>query len=388
MAFVVLGITGSIAAVRAFDLCRELRKQGHIVQVVQSAASSHIITQGAMQWASGRPVISHLSGDIEHIKFFGAKGKADILIIAPATANTISKIAMGIDDTPVTTFATTAIGSKKPVLLAPAMHQPMYEHPIVLENLEKLSKRGVRVIAPLEEDDKAKMHSIYGIIMEMERALNPGKWQGKKVLVASGAFYEKIDDARVITNMSSGKMGAELAKALHQAGAQVSVIGNNFEGTYAKFSEARDAKALEKKVLEELGNEYDWFFCPAAIPDFEPQKYKGKLSSEKEIVVTLKPKKKLLEIVREKFPKIGIVAFKAQWGKTNAQLAKTGKEFLKKRKVNAVVCVNLEKHAFGADRAEMVYVDAKKTKILKGTKKEIAEKIARETLGFNAKKKR
>ena len=107
---IVVAVCGSIAAVRSFDIVRLLRSRGAKVHVVMSSAAEGIITADAMQWASGNRVITKLTGKTEHVKFFGKKGKADLLLIAPATANTISKIAMGIDDSTITTFATIAIG--------------------------------------------------------------------------------------------------------------------------------------------------------------------------------------------------------------------------------------------------------------------------------------
>src|SRR3989344_4159274 len=170
---IVLGVTGSIASVRAFDLIRELRKNGFSVQVVASKASLELIGEKALEWAAGSKVISEISGKTEHIKFFGKNGSAELLLIAPATANTISKIAMGVDDTPITTFAATAIGSKKPVLIAPAMHKPMHAHPIVQENLEKLKKLNrVKIISPLLKEEKAKIGSVQTIVLEVQAALS------------------------------------------------------------------------------------------------------------------------------------------------------------------------------------------------------------------------
>ena len=135
---IVIGVTGSIAAVEVVKLIRSLRRHGALVQPVMSQAASGIIHPDSLTYASGRETITRLSGRVEHITYCGDEGSADLLLIAPCTANTISKIACGIDDTPVTTFATTAIGSRKPVILVPAMHHSMYRHPAVIENLAKL----------------------------------------------------------------------------------------------------------------------------------------------------------------------------------------------------------------------------------------------------------
>ncbi|MEK6958371.1 MAG: bifunctional phosphopantothenoylcysteine decarboxylase/phosphopantothenate--cysteine ligase CoaBC, partial [archaeon] len=359
---------------RAFDLCRELRRKGFDVQIVMSEAAEGIVTEEAMEFASGRKVISKLSGKIEHVKFFGKKGKASLLLVAPATANTISKIAMGIDDTPVTTFATVAIGSGKPVLLAPAMHAPMYAHPIVVANLDRLRKHGVKVIAPLEKEGKAKLQNIGEIVFEVEKALHPQKLKGKKILVASGAFQSKIDDVRVITNNSSGKMGSALAVECALNGAVVKQIGNGVHEEFIHFEETKDADELEEKVLAELRNGYDYFFCPAALPDFDVQRSKGKLDSKKAFELKLEPRKKFLNKVMEKFSSLKIIAFKAEYGKGKKELESAAKKMLAEKKLFAVVATDISKNPVGADESEMLFC-GKKSFWVKGAKKEIAGKI-------------
>ena len=135
---IVLAVTGSIGAVRVIELARELIRSVAEVYGVMSAAEQHIIHSDAFHYATGHEVITDLAGEVENVKFCGADGCADLLLIAPGTANTIGKMACGVDDTPVTTFATTAIGSGIPVIVVPAMHNSMYEHPAVMENVDKL----------------------------------------------------------------------------------------------------------------------------------------------------------------------------------------------------------------------------------------------------------
>lgn len=375
---VVLGITGSIAAVRAFDLCRELRRNGFDVQVLLSDSARQMVTEQAMEFASGRKVISSISGKVEHVKFFGKRGSAALLLIAPATANTISKIAMGIDDTPVTTFATIAIGSGKPVLLAPAMHEPMYEHPIVHENLAKLEGRGVRVIEPLMAEGKAKLADIDGIVFEVQRALHRAARKllldGKKVLVASGAFHEKIDEVRVLTNLSSGKMGFAIAVACCLEGAEVKMIGNGAHENFIDFEKAGTAGELEEKTLRALEKNYDYFFCPAAIPDFKASPGKDKVSSEKAMVLCLQPREKMLGKIRKKFPLLKIIAFKAVWGKGRKEMGKEAARFRAQNGFFAVVATDLRKSPFGSETGAFFFCGTKK-KWLKGKKTEVAKVI-------------
>jgi len=160
MAIVVLGVCGSVAAIEAPKLVRDLIRREISVRCVMSNSSRNIIHPYVMEWATGHEVITEITGGVEHVKLCGVNGEASLLVICPATANTISKIANGIDDTSVTTFATTAIGSGIPVIVVPAMHSSMYKNPFVVESLKKLKKNKIRVIGPRFEEDKAKLADV------------------------------------------------------------------------------------------------------------------------------------------------------------------------------------------------------------------------------------
>src|SRR5512136_2304308 len=175
---IILGVTGSIAAVRVVDLVHDLIRRGAEVHSVMTSAACQIIHPYALEYATAFPVITEITGRVEHVEFCGVGGRADLLLIAPATANTIGKIAMGIDDTPVSTFATTALGSGKPVVVVPAMHEAMYRHPAVIKNLETLKGMGVRLIDPRLEEGKAKIADNAAIVWEVERLLGPDDLAG------------------------------------------------------------------------------------------------------------------------------------------------------------------------------------------------------------------
>ncbi len=157
---VVLGVCGSAAAIESPKLARELVRRGISMRCVMSASAREIIHPNIMEWATQHKVITGITGKVEHVNLCGVEGTASLLLICPATANTISKIANGIDDTPVTTFATTAIGSGIPVIIVPAMHASMYKNPFVVENLEKLKRRNIQIVEPRFEENKAKLADI------------------------------------------------------------------------------------------------------------------------------------------------------------------------------------------------------------------------------------
>ncbi|MCX6695620.1 MAG: hypothetical protein NTU61_04930 [Candidatus Altiarchaeota archaeon] len=168
---IVVGVCGSVAAVRTPELVRELVRQGFDVECVMSPEAQGIIHPNVLHWASDKPVITELSGAVEHVKLLGVGGSAKLLLICPATSNTISKIACGIDDTTVTTMVATALGAKKPVIIVPAMHVSMFRNPFVAENIKKLKKAGIRFVGPRIEEDKAKIAEEEDIIAEVKRAL-------------------------------------------------------------------------------------------------------------------------------------------------------------------------------------------------------------------------
>src|SRR3990170_9129543 len=218
---IVVGITGSIAAVKCVELIRELIRHGADVYPVMTKDALGIVTADAIEFAAGRRPVTHLTGDMSYIDLCGTEGEADLLLVAPCTANTVSKIATGIDDTTVTTFATNALGSGIPLVIAPAMHESMYEQPIVKGNVERLRSVGVEVLQPIMEEDKAKLADVDAIVAHVIRKLGPAELAGKKVVVIAGATSEPIDDVRVITNVSTGGTGVALARPAFERGADV-----------------------------------------------------------------------------------------------------------------------------------------------------------------------
>jgi phosphopantothenoylcysteine decarboxylase/phosphopantothenate--cysteine ligase len=216
---IVVGVTGSIAAVRVVDLIRGLIRHGAEVHCVMSGAAKEILHPYALEYASSNPVITEITGKVEHVEFCGVGGKADLLLVAPATANTIGKMACGIDDTPVTTFATTAIGSGKPVMVVPAMHEAMYCHPAVMKNLDGLKSMGVAVIDPRIEEEKAKIADSISVVLAVERLLGPKDLASKRVLVTSGATAERVDPHKDTDQPGFWKTGTEIALEAYRRGA-------------------------------------------------------------------------------------------------------------------------------------------------------------------------
>ena len=265
---IVVGVTGSIAAVRVVDLIRDLIRRGAEVHCVASRAAQQILHPYALEYATTHPVITEITGQVEHVQFCGVCGQADLLLIAPATANTIGKMACGIDDTPVTTFATTAIGSSKPVAVVPAMHEAMYRHPAVLRNLDALREMGVTLIDPRIEEGKAKIADNLLVVREMERLLGPADLAGKRILITSGSNAETVDPIRILTNRASGKTGIALALEARRRGAEVTLVHRFLQDIPVRQVYAESAKEMLEAVLAEVAKGCDALISAAAVADY------------------------------------------------------------------------------------------------------------------------
>ena len=374
---IVMGITGGIGAVKCIELARELIRQGAEVHAVMSKEARKIIHPNAMHYATGNPVITKLSGAIEHVEFCGGEGKADLLLIAPCTSNTIGKIAHGIDDTVVTSFATTM--QKEKILIVPAMHKTMYENPFLQENLKHIVENGINFFPPKSAEGIAKFPEIGEIVLECERILSKGLLKGKKVLIVNGPTQEDIDEIRVISNRASGKTGIEIAKECYRQKAEVCTV-QNLEGVSRKIKnlKARTGKEMQETVLKELENNYDLYITPAALVDFTVQKKEGKIKSAEGLELRLKPGEKLADLIRKKFPELGIVAFKAEVGVSEKELIESAKKKMKELNASIVVANDVQKKGLGTEDNEVIIVSLKGEKKVSGTKAEIARALVEE----------
>lgn len=306
---IVLAVTGSIAAVETVRLTHALRRRGAHVQAVMSPAACRILHPDALTYATGRPAITEISGLVEHVAFCGDGGSADLFLVAPCTANTLCKIAQGIDDTPVTTFATTALGRGMPVVVVPAMHHSMFRHPGVANCLELLKSWGIGIVSPRIEEGKAKIADLEEIVLWCERKLLGKPLEGRHVLITSGPCREAVDDVRILTTRSSGRMGEALARHAFRLGARVTLVHQGFV-PYAENVQVAGAQEMRQAVLRILSrSDVDLYLSAAAISDFSPEPYPGKIPSGTPITLSLRPLPKLIDEVTGGF-KIPVVAFK------------------------------------------------------------------------------
>ncbi|MCQ8902651.1 MAG: bifunctional phosphopantothenoylcysteine decarboxylase/phosphopantothenate--cysteine ligase CoaBC [Methanothrix sp.] len=353
---VALGVTGSIAAVRVVDLVRDLIRRGADVHCVMSEAAQRILHPHALEYASNNPVITEITGRVEHVELCGVEGRADMLLIAPATANTIGKIACGIDDTPVTTFATTAIGSGKPVVVVPAMHEAMYRHPAVVENLKRLISMGVVCIDPRIEESKAKIAENARIVAEVERILGPGDLRSRRILVTSGATAESIDPIRIITNRASGRTGVEIAREAYRRGAEVTIVHRSRLGLPFKEIYVESAQDMLDAVMRELSTGYDALIGAAAVGDFTVDTEQRKIKSKDEVVLRLKPAPKILRSVRSMHPNLAIIGFKAETFVSDEDLIRSARESMEASCLNLVIANDVGAGGMGTDDNRVLIV--------------------------------
>jgi phosphopantothenoylcysteine decarboxylase/phosphopantothenate--cysteine ligase len=352
-------MTGGIACVECVKLARQLIRHGAEVVTVMSEEACRILSPMAMEFATGNKVITELTGMVEHVSY-----DADLMLIAPCTANTISKIALGIADNPVTTFA---IAAKK-ILIAPSMHLSMYENKFLQENIERCESKGIKFIPPKIEENKAKMANIDRIVADVIRVIRGDK-KGKKVLIIGGATYEAIDDVRGITNLSSGRMAKALVKEAYERGADVALWAS-FEGVeHIKSKKFRSVNDIVKLIEEEKEN-YDVVINCAAISDFVVEKREGKISSGKEIELRLRPAPRINPFLK-KIAK-NVIAFKLE--EKEESVVEKAKELIVKDGVNYVIGNTIE--SMGSKEAKIWIVGKEGLiKELRGKKEEIARDI-------------
>jgi phosphopantothenoylcysteine decarboxylase/phosphopantothenate--cysteine ligase len=383
---IILCITGSVAAIKSTEIARELMRRGADVYAVMSENAKQIVHPDMVEWATGNPVVIELTGKTEHVTYAGEhEKKADLILVAPSTANTIGKVASGIDDTPVTTTLTTGIGAGIPVIIAPAMHASMYKHPIINENIQKLNRLGIEVLTPKMEEGKAKIPSTSEIVEAVIKKLSVKQdLENKKILITAGPTRAYLDAFRFITNPSSGKMGVAIAENALKRGAQVTLIYG--PGTYrppskVKVIRVQTTEDMLKAVMGELTEiQYDSIILAAAAADYGVLKRKNEKTSsgKEEWVLRLKPLPKIIENVKTIRPDIFLIGFKAEYNTSNDKLINRAYQRLLEVGMDLIVAndVSRKGSGFGTDTNEVFIIDTKKNiEHYSTTKYEIAEKI-------------
>jgi len=374
---IALCITGSVAAARCPELARELMRHGADVRVVMTPSATKLITPQLMYWATGSEVITELTGKLEHVEL---AQWADLVLVAPATANTLSKIAHAIDDTPVTSVVSVALGLGKPVVMVPAMHASMYSHKLLQENLSRLRSAGVLVLEPRVEEGKAKLPAVGEIVEFVIASLGPRDLKGLRVLVTAGPTVEPIDPIKLITNRSSGKMGIAIARAAAARGAEVTLVygpGTEAPPTNVKVIRVQTTQEMREAIASGLRERCDVVISAAAAQDLRPERaFEKKLGHTEPVSLKLVPAPRVLEEARRLAPGVFLIGFKAEYGVSDEELLEAARAKLAEG-IDMVVANDLARPGagFGVETNEVLLVTPSSSERLKGTKAEIAQKI-------------
>jgi phosphopantothenoylcysteine decarboxylase/phosphopantothenate--cysteine ligase len=377
---VVLGVSGSIAAIRTVELAHELRRRGATVRAVMTDSARGIIHPWALEFATENDVVTEITGRVEHVELFGREGWADVFLIAPATANTVGKIAAAVDDTTVTTCATTALGSGVPLVVAPAMHEPMYDHPGVAETLARLEEWGVRFVDPRLEEGKAKIAADEAIVLETARAAGERPLAGRHVVVTAGATSERVDPVRVLTNRASGRTGRAVAKACYVRGADVTLLQDGGDVPYATVERVESTAEMLTAALETAGAGADALVSAAAISDYTVEPADSKIRSGQRLNLELQPTPKLLDRVREAHPELPMVGFKLETDGDDRALAAAARDGIER--VGLAFVVANDASVLGAAETRVLLVDAEDVEEYAGSKAGLGLRVADRLAGL------
>ncbi|MFC7128630.1 bifunctional phosphopantothenoylcysteine decarboxylase/phosphopantothenate--cysteine ligase CoaBC [Haloferax chudinovii] len=376
---VALGVTGSIAAVKVVELAHELRRRGASVRAVMTDAATGIVHPWAVEFATDDDVVTEITGRVEHVELCGRDGWADVFLVAPATANTVGKIAAAIDDSPVTTTATTALGAGVPVVVAPAMHEPMYDHPGVLDAIERVRSWGVEFVDPRIEEGKAKIATEEAIVTGVANATTEQTLAGKSVVVTAGATTESIDPIRTLSNRASGRTGRAVARALAIRGADVTLVHDGDDVHYADVLAVESAAEMVEAVEAAVDADADALVSAAAISDFTVEAADEKIRSGEARTLDLEPAPKLIDTVRESHPDLAIVGFKAET--TGDDEAMVGEARRIMDRVGLAFVVANDASVMGADETRALVVRADETSEYVGSKDGLGARVAVELAG-------
>ena len=362
---ITLGVTGGIAAYKAAELTRLLVRQGALVQVAMSEAATHFVTPLTFQALSGQPVFTTLwetqaAGAMAHIRL---SRDADLLLVAPASADFLAKLALGLADDLLSTLA---LAHNGPLLVAPAMNREMWGKKVTQRNVATLRADGVTVLGPASgeqacgEVGEGRMLEPADIVDALIAHLQPKLLVGKKVLLTAGPTFEAIDPVRGITNLSSGKMGFAIARAARDAGAEVTLVcGPVTQASPAGISriDVTSAQQMHAAVMARVANQ-DVFIGVAAVADYRPQspaahKLKKEDGAPPPSIDLIRNPDILAEVAALPAPPL-CVGFAAE----SQQLAEYAEQ--KRRRKNIPLIVgNLIQDGFGGENNTLIFFDDK-----------------------------
>ena len=384
----MVGVTGGIAAYKSAALVRLFSEAGHSVQVVATNNAFKFIGKSTLEALSGNSISvvdPDLFTDVDQVKHIAVAKSADLIVVAPATASFLAKMASGIADDLLTT---TVLAATCPVVVAPAMHTEMWENKATVSNVETLKNRGVTIVWPAVgrltgEDSGAGRLAEPEEIYETALASLGGPLKGKRVVVTAGGTREPIDAARFIGNFSSGKQGIAFARAAKLMGAEVELIAANIDHQLTsglKTTDVTTALELSQALAAQSGN-YDLLVMAAAVADYKPSdattsKLKRSELGEKldvSLVATPDILTETVTALKKAASKAVVVGFAAEASEDLEPLAKSK---LSAKGCDYVLANDIsDGKVFGKDETELVLVSKSATQRFKGSKQAVATDI-------------
>ena len=364
---ILLGVTGSIAAYKTADLIRQLRQNDYFVQVIMTQSAKEFITALTLQALSGNPVLENMwdsseGNGMEHINL---SRTADLILIAPASANYIAKLANGIADDLLLNLC---LARRCPLLIAPAMNVEMFNNPATQRNINILKKDRILLSGP-ETGEQAcgdigmgRLINFETLMLDIEKSTAKQIFKDKNILISAGATSEKIDDARVITNLSSGFMGLSLAKAAYMFGANVTVVLGRSSYKFPPCIKTIAAHTHSEMLMHINSNikMNDIYISTAAISDYKPQPIDGKIKKTKsKITIDFLKTEDILGTIGLNNSDAFLVGFAAE----SEDLIKNAKKKLVEKKLDVIVA-NLIKESMGKLSTKITIVDKKNNEIV------------------------
>ncbi|HSH97886.1 MAG: bifunctional phosphopantothenoylcysteine decarboxylase/phosphopantothenate--cysteine ligase CoaBC [Methylophilaceae bacterium] len=357
----VLGITGGIAAYKAAELVRLLVKQGIDVQVVMTKSACEFITPITLQALSGKPVFTEMwdgsiANGMPHIEL---SRTADAILIAPASANFLSKLVHGSADDLLSTLC---LARDCPLIVAPAMNKQMWENPATQRNIQLLQADDIKVIGPdageqaCGEVGLGRMIEPAEIVEWLSTAFLPKIFKGKRILITAGPTVEAIDPVRALTNFSSGKMGYSIARAAQAMGAEVTLVSGPISLSaplVSHFESVTSAEEMYQAVMHSITKQ-DIFIGVAAVADYRPAEYSAKKikKSGQSLTLELIPNKDIIAEIAALPNAPFCVGFAAE----SDDLLKHAEEKRQRKKLPLVVA-NIASDTMGKDDASIVLLD-------------------------------
>lgn len=365
---ILLGVTGGIAAYKAAELVRLLVKAGHSVQVVMTEAATHFVGPATFQALSGKPVLTRLwdEGQGNGMAHIDLSRQADAILIAPASANFIAKLAHGLADDLLSTLC---LARACPLAVAPAMNREMWHNPATQRNLAQLRADGITIFEPASGEQACgevgvgRMQEPEQLQMDLDALFQPKLLAGLHVMVTAGPTYEAIDPVRGITNLSSGKMGYALARAAWEAGAQVKLISGPTALTAPPHVE-RIAVSSAQEMLAQVEHDIaamDIFISVAAVADYRVEKIASQKikKSAQQPQLQLVPNPDILAQVAARRKPPFCVGFAAETEKLTEHA-----EAKRTRKNIPLIVANRAQTALGQEESELILIDAKGRHVL------------------------